>query len=167
MRPHGSPKQLEQRRRKAVALNEQGYGPARIARMLNTTPQSVCRWLKEYRRNGLSGLAARPVPGHPSKLSTRRRQALVACLLKGAGAFGFATDLWTCPRIAQLIEQRYGVRYHVDAIPRLMRSLGFSPPEAGTSGCRAGRAGHPQVDRERLAAHQTLGDASAGSSGFH
>jgi len=54
----------------------------------------------------------------------------VACLLKGASAFGFAADLWTCPRIAQLIEKRYRVHYHVDAIPRLMASLGFSPSEA-------------------------------------
>ncbi|MHC4331731.1 MAG: helix-turn-helix domain-containing protein [Planctomycetota bacterium] len=129
MRPHGSPEQLAQRRRKAVALSRQGDGPGQIARMLKTTPQSVCRWLREYRHNGAAGLTAKPVPGRPSKLNARRRRALTACLLKGAEAFGFATDLWTCPRIVQLIEQRYGVHYHVDAIPRLMASLGFSPSE--------------------------------------
>ena len=134
MRPHGSPEQLAQRRRKAVALSRQGYGPTEIARMLKTTPQSVCRWLREYRHNGAAGLAAKPAPGRPSKLNARRRRALTACLLKGAEAFGFATDLWTCPRIAQLIEQRYGVHYHVDAIPRLMASLGFSPSETRTPG---------------------------------
>jgi len=100
--------------------------------MLKTTPQSVCRWLREYRHNGAAGLAAKPVPGRPSKLNARRRRALTGCLLKGAEAFGFATNLWTCPRIAQLIEQRYGVHYHVDAIGRLMASLGFSPSETRT-----------------------------------
>jgi transposase len=134
MRPHGSPEQLAQRRRKAVALSRQGYGPVQIARRLKTTPQSVCRWLREYRHNGAAGLAAKPAPGRPSKLNARRRRALTACLLKGAEAFGFATDLWTCPRIVQLIEQRYGVHYHVDAIPRLMASLGFSPSETRTPG---------------------------------
>jgi len=134
MRPHGSPEQLAQRRRKAVALSRQGYGPVQIARMLKTTPQSVCRWLREYRHNGAAGLAAKPAPGRPSKLNARRRRALTACLLKGAEAFGFATNLWTCPRIVQLIEQRYGVHYHVDAIPRLMASLGFSPSETRTPG---------------------------------
>ena len=94
----------------------------------------VCRWLREYRHNGAAGLAAKPVPGRPSKLNARRRRALTGCLLKGAEAFGFATGLWTCPRIAQLIEQRYGVHYHVDAIPRLMASLGFSPSETRTPG---------------------------------
>ena len=50
----------------------------------------------------------------------------MARLLKGAKANGFPTDLWTCPRIAQVIEARYGVHYHVDHIVRLMASLGFS-----------------------------------------
>jgi transposase len=34
--------------------------------------------------------------------------------------------LWTCPRVVQLIERVYGVHYHVDHIPHVMRSLGFS-----------------------------------------
>jgi transposase len=137
MRPHGSQSQLERRRRQAVALKEQGLGPAAIARRLGTTPQSVCLWMRRHRQGGADALAARPIPGRPPKLTARQKRALVSCLLKGAAALGFATDLWTCPRIAQLIEQRYGASYHVDAIPRLMRGLGFSPSEARTSGRRA------------------------------
>jgi len=130
MRPHGSPKELERRRRRAVALREEGYGPSEIARQLNTTPQSVCRWMRAYRRGGSAALSAKPPPGRPPKLNARQRRALVQCLLKGARAAGFATDLWTCPRIAQVIEQRYGVHYHIDALPRVLASLGFSPSEA-------------------------------------
>lgn len=167
MRPHGSPEQLAQRRRKAVALSRQGYGPVRISRELKTTPQSVCRWLAEYRCKGAAGLDAEPVPGRPPKLNARQRRALVSCLLKGAGAFGFATDLWTCPRIVQLIGQRYGVRYHVDAVPRVMASLGFSPSEARTPGGRTRRGGYRRVDREGLAPDQTLGQATEGPSRFH
>ena len=138
MRPHGSPKELERRRRQAVVLKQQGHGPAEIARQLKTTPQSVCAWLRRHRQGGDAALKARPVPGRPSKLTARQKRGLVACLLKGATAFGFATDLWTCPRIAQVIEQRYGAPYHVDAIPRLMAGLGFSPSKARTSGRGAG-----------------------------
>jgi transposase len=130
MRPHGSPQGLEQRRRRAVALKEQGYGSVQVARLLNTTPQSVRRWWKAYALHGADGLAAQPAPGRPPKLTARQRQALKACLLKGASHFGWTTDLWTCPRVAQLIQQRYRVSYHVDHLPRLLRSLGFSPSEA-------------------------------------
>jgi transposase len=130
MRPYGSPAELEERRLKAVALHEEGLGPTEIARQLNTTPQSVCRWLARYRHGGAAALAAIPPPGRPSKLSARQRRALTKCLLKGATGFGFPTDLWTCRRVAQLIEKRYDVHYHIDALPRVLASLGFSPPEA-------------------------------------
>lgn len=124
---------MEQRRRRAVELMHEGYGDAAIARMLNTTCTSVGRWRKAYRRRGEAGLAARPTPGRPSKLTLRQKRGLVQRLLKGALAHGYTTDLWTCPRIAGVIETHYGVRYHVDHIPRLMASLGFSPSETRAS----------------------------------
>ena len=148
-------------------MSQQNYGPTRIAALLKTTPQTVCQWLRKYRTGGPGALAANPVAGRPPKLNSRGRRALVSCLLKGASAFGFATDLWTCPRIGQLIEQRYGVHYHVDAIPRLMASLGFSPSEARTPGGRTRRGGYRPVDTEGLAADQTHGCAAAGARRIH
>jgi hypothetical protein len=63
------------------------------------------------------------------------RENLRRRLLAGAQSQGFATELWTCPRVRVLIAERYGVEYHVDHIPRLLRSLGFSPrkPRARSS----------------------------------
>lgn len=133
MRPHGTPEQLQQRRLRAVALSKQGLGPTAIARELGTTPQSVCQWLRQHRIGGDDALRARKASGRPANLNPRQRQTLMGLLLKGASAAGFATDLWTCPRIAQLVQQRFGVQYHVDAIPRVMAGLGFSPSEAQTS----------------------------------
>ena len=104
----------------------QGRTNTEIAEMLDTTPQSVGRWRRTYQKQGDAGLAAKPAPGRPPRLSARQKQRLAVRLLKGARANGFATDLWTCPRIVELIARRYGVRYHVDHIPRLMASLGFS-----------------------------------------
>jgi transposase len=52
---------------------------------------------------------------------------LEALLLKGALAAGFDTDLWTCPRVAELIKRRFGVEYHVDHIGRLLHGLGWTP----------------------------------------
>jgi len=138
MRPNGTPTQLERRRHKAIALRAQGLTQAEIARRLKTTPRSVRRWLQAYRDGGRDALAAKPASGRPSHLTPRQRRALVQCLLRGARHAGFATDLWTCPRIAQVIAQRYGVHYHVAAIPRLMAGLGFSPSKARVPGPGAG-----------------------------
>ena len=41
---------------------------------------------------------------------------------KGAVANGFATELWTGRRIAQVIRERLGVHYHFKSIPYLLHA---------------------------------------------
>jgi len=126
MRPHGSAEGLERRRHRAIALLEAGHRQSEAARRVDAHPTSVKRWWEAYQKNGEGGLAPKPMLGRPSKLTPRQRKLLVARLLKGARSNGYSTDLWTCPRIVEVIERHYGVRYHVDHIPRLMASLGWS-----------------------------------------
>jgi transposase len=127
MRPHGTPNELEQRRRRALALLEEGLPPVLVAQRLGVDRRSVRRWKAAVGRHGSGALAARPASGRPPKLSARHRHRLEQALLAGAQAAGFDTDLWTCPRVAQLIRQRFGIGYHVDHLGRLLRSLGWSP----------------------------------------
>jgi transposase len=104
----------------------QGMSTSETARRVKVDARSVRRWREMYERDGPAGLEARPAPGRPSKLGTRQRNALRRRLLKGAKANGFPTDLWTCRRVAELIERCYGVTYHSDHVGRLLASLGFS-----------------------------------------
>ena len=105
----GSAKQLGRRRYRAIALLKDGRPPVDVARLVGVDRRSVRRWNAAHRMQGPVGLAARPVPGRPSKLTARRRERLEAVLLRGAEAGGFAGDLWTCPRVAQVIRQRFGM----------------------------------------------------------
>lgn len=127
MRPVGSPADLQRRRERAIALLAEGYQPVEVARMVGAERRSVRRWNAAYRKRGRKALVARPASGRPTKLSAKEKSQLERALLKGAKAAGFSTDLWTCPRVAQLIEERFGVHFHVDHIGRLLRGLGWSP----------------------------------------
>jgi transposase len=127
MRTHGSAEQLEQRRREAIALLDQGLSPEEVASRLRVSRRSVDRWRQAVREEGVEALAAVPHPGRACFLTDRQRKDLVERLVAGASWQGFPTDLWTCPRIQALIERRYKVTYHVDHIPRLLRSLGLTP----------------------------------------
>jgi len=127
MRPFGSPEVLERRRQKAVALWREGIGPGDIADRLGVDRRSVHRWLAAYEEEGEGGLAAVPAPGRPPKLSEEEQAELVEMLLEGATRHGFPTDLWTGPRVVELIRRRFRVRYHRNHVTRLLRSLGFSP----------------------------------------
>jgi len=126
MRPHGSPAQLEARRLHALSLLQQGLAPVEVARRLGVDRRSVRRWKATARTGGRDAVRARPVPGRPPKLDPAERRRLEQLLLRGAQAAGFATDLWTCPRVATVIRREFGVRYHVDHLGRLLRRLGWS-----------------------------------------
>lgn len=126
MRQHGSPQTLERVRRTAVSLHRQGVHRRQIAAALNRHVRTISRWLAAVRDHSVEALAARPHPGAPSKLSLDQRRRLAEQLLKGAMAHGFSTDLWTAPRVQRLIRERYGVEYHVNYIPTLLKALQFT-----------------------------------------
>lgn len=127
MRPTGSPEELEHRRTRAIELLAQGLAPVEVAHMVGVDRRSVRRWNASYRRRGKAALKAKAAPGRPSALDEKARRRVEQILLKEATAAGFPTDLWTCPRVAQVIERRFGVAYHVDHVGRLLHGLGWSP----------------------------------------
>ena len=79
------------------------------------------------REGGMKALKAKPHPGAKPKLTERQKQRLVKILLRGARKAGYATELWTCPRVVEVIERKFGVTYHVNYVPQLLRSLGWTP----------------------------------------
>lgn len=127
MRPPGSPEELQRRRERAWALLHQGYPPVEVAERVGVDRRSVRRWKAAVRERGRRALRAKPVPGRPRKLDVQSLKWLERDLLEGAQAAGFPTDLWTCPRIAELIQSRFGVHYEVSGVWRLLRALGWTP----------------------------------------
>ncbi len=113
-------------RREAVALAAQGVGTPQIATALDRSVRTVQKWLARARDGGVEAVAATPHPGRAPKLSARHRHWLAQQLLKGAQAHGWTTDLWTAPRVQQLIEQKYGISFHVNYVPTLLKSLGWT-----------------------------------------
>lgn len=126
MRLKGSADMLEHRRRRALALLDEGRSLNEVARLVGSAPSSVMRWRNARRRGGVKALKVRFSPGRPSKLAAPQRRRLVRRLLRGAMACGYQTELWTTGRIAELIEREYGIHYHPDHVGRLMHDLGWS-----------------------------------------
>ena len=127
MRPSGSAEFLEARRLRALEYVNQGLQPVEIARKIGVDRRSVRRWKASYLRDGPAAILAKPLPGRPPRLSPREKKRLEGILLRGALKAGFSTDLWTCPRIVQVVERVFGVHYHVDHIGRVLHALGWSP----------------------------------------
>ena len=60
-------------------------------------------------------------------LDAGQRRQLVNRLLEGPEKLGYETPLWTCPRVADLIEREFGVHYHAGHVWKLLRQLNWSP----------------------------------------
>ena len=94
--------------------------------MVGAAVSAVWQWRETVRRKGDKGLAARPAPGRPCKLTPRQRQRLPRLLAVGAQAYGYRNDLWTTRRIAAVIERELGVEYHPAHVSRILSDLGWS-----------------------------------------
>jgi transposase len=98
---------LKARRLEARRLLREGLTQAEVARRLKTTRQSVNRWAKMPARE----LAQVRRQGRKSQLNDADRLRLREALLAGPKAEGFDGELWTLPRVRQLIARRFGSRF--------------------------------------------------------
>jgi transposase len=124
----GAPKRAdwcEERRKRAWALKQEGWPQKDIVTALGASEGAVSQWLKRAREyGGVEGLKRRPPPGMTPRLSAEQRAQIPALLALGAEAYGYRGDVWTARRVAQLIAEIFGVRYHRDHVSRVLRQLG-------------------------------------------
>src|SRR5882724_7530280 len=84
--PAGVPRDfeaLEKRRFQAIQMLERGLRQAEIARQLRVVPQTVARWMHDYRTHGKSALRKAGRAGRKPRLSEKQR-TLHSWLLRGA-----------------------------------------------------------------------------------
>lgn len=118
---------LEKRRLEAIRLWESGLNQSEVARRVKVVRQTVVRWVAQYRERGKAALRKAGRAGRKPLLKPEDHRRLEELLVRGPEALGYETPLWTCPRVAHLIEQEFGVRYHEGHVWKVLVSLGWSP----------------------------------------
>lgn len=142
----------EWRRGKAVLGYIEGRRVVALAAELDVTRGSINRWLQWYEAMGIDGLVTATPPGAVPKLNADQRRELSALVEAGPVAAGYASGVWTGPMVGDLIERRFGVRYHKHNVPRLLHELGFSLQRPRKRLARADFAAQETWVRERLPA---------------
>ena len=127
VRPRRDFDAMEKRRRRAAQLFARGRSQADVARELEVSRQSVSRWHAEWSEKGSGGLKKAARAGRPPLLSAKDLRRVASALEKGPRSNGYATDLWTLRRVAEVIEETTGVAYHPGHVWKILRTqLGWS-----------------------------------------
>jgi transposase len=124
MRPLGTSAQLAVRRKYALTLLRCGWDSEEVAESLGVTVRSVWRW----QQTATTAKCMKPnrSPGRPSRLSVQQLRRLDKAWQRGAYAYGYAEDYWTLDRLAPLVWELFGVRYHPSTVWYKLRWLGWS-----------------------------------------
>jgi transposase len=123
------PECLEWRRYRALYLKRRGWIQRDIAEALDVSEVALSGWLARARDGGPQALRARLAPGRPPRLSPAQRRSIPELLWHGPEAYGFRGQVWTCARVARVIEEEFGVRYHKDQVGRMLKDLRWTPQQ--------------------------------------
>jgi transposase len=117
---------LERRRLQAVKLFGKQLNNSEIGRRLKVSNQTVSRWRKQHQQGGDKALRQAGRAGRLPRLSPEQKARLIELLKQGPEKLGYETPLWTCERVAHLIEKNFHVDYHRGHVWRILRQLGWS-----------------------------------------
>lgn len=117
---------MERRRKRAAVMFRRGTPQGDVARELEVSRQSVSRWHAEWMVGGPQALRGAGRAGRLPRLDEADLKKVERRLLKGPIANGYPTELWTLERVAEVIEETTGVRYHPGHVWRVLRQLGWS-----------------------------------------
>jgi transposase len=115
------------RRMRAWQLSQAGWKQRHIADALDVTEGAVSQWVAKARSHGPAALLARHHSGPAAKLESDQMRLIPDFLGHGAEAYGFRGEVWTCARVAKVIEEEFGVSYHKGHVSRLLKELHWTP----------------------------------------
>jgi len=121
---------LEKRRREGMTLLAKGVSQAEVARIVGVSRTTVLRWERLRAEKRGAAWKQRRL-GRPPKVTEAHLRRLSTALKRGAQAHGFLNDLWTLPRVAQVLERECGVSVHPSHLWRVLTDLGWSCQRPG------------------------------------
>lgn len=117
----------EWRRLRALYLFKHGWIERDIAKALGASKGAVSQWLSAAREGGRKALYSHPHGRTHGKLSDDQKRLIPDFLWHGPEAYGFRREVWTCPRVVDVLAQEFGVTYHRDHVSRILKELGWTP----------------------------------------
>jgi transposase len=119
----------EDLRQKAVRAVSDGKTQVEVAKILGITRQAVGKWICKFRQGGDKSLKAkqRGRPKGGTLLPWQAAQIVKTVTDHHPDQLKLPFYLWTREAVAQLIEQRFGIRISIWTVGRYLSRWGFTP----------------------------------------
>lgn len=118
--------ELEKRRIRGGQLLAKGWTQAAVCVELGVSSSAVSHWARILAEGGAKALKTQRRRGRPAGLDESQRRRLARELQRGAMANGFATEVWTLPRVGRLIAQLFGRHYSDSQVWRILSAMNWS-----------------------------------------
>src|SRR5260370_8465254 len=116
----------EWRRLRAWYLFQHGWKEGGITGGVGASKGAGSQWLTLARKGGRHALFSR-VRGTHAKVTEEQKRLIPDFLWHGPEAYGFRGEVWTCPRVVEVLAREFGVAYHRDHVSRILKELGWTP----------------------------------------
>jgi len=126
-----SPKELEERRKKAIKLRESGMKYSDITEIVGVNRNTVSDWYKRWQVGGVKALKVKN-PGKPKgsgcSLNQERQKKVQACLIYCTpDQLQLDFTLWTRAAVQVLIEDMFKIVMPIRTVSDYLKRWGFTP----------------------------------------
>jgi transposase len=121
---------LEAIRLMAVERVREGESPSSVIASFGFSRTTIYKWLSAASQAGvgLKALRSRPATGRPRRLTSRQERQVFRWIDgRDPQHHGLDAGMWTRAVVADLIEQKFGVKLGLTAVGGLLAKLGLTP----------------------------------------
>lgn len=112
----------------AMERVREGEAPADVIASYGFNRTTIYKWINAAARDGDQALQSTPATGRPRSLTLAQEQQVFRWVNgRDPRQYGLDFGLWTRAIVAQLIEQKFGIKLGVTAVGELLAKLGLTP----------------------------------------
>lgn len=133
-------------RLQCAILRKKGKSQPNIAEITGLPQTTVSGILNRFVSRGIKASKAIPQNGQPKRLTSKQEKNLKTILSKSPEKVGIPFTIWTTKVVQYLLRKKFGVRYVIRHVNRLLKKLGFTMQKA--------RPQHRLANQELQAKHK-------------
>ena len=108
-----------------ILLSNKGLSPPKIAQCVRFSHDTVVRYIKRYKQEGITGLVDRPRPGRPRRVTDEYLTRLSEAVEKAPRDLGLPFSNWTTANLAEYLAEQTGIIIGARQVENYLKARGY------------------------------------------